>query len=165
MAAKTNAARILDNLHIHYELHSYEVGEDHQGAEHTARKLGIPPEQLFKTIVARGDRSGVLIACVPSTCEMQLKALAALSGNKRVALAPLQEVQPLTGYVRGGVSPVGCKTAFPVYLDESALRFPWISVSAGARGLQMFLDPRELCRAVNATTGSIAAQRADEPAQ
>ncbi len=162
MAAKTNAVRILEKLGIKHELHAYEVGEDHQGAEHAAQKLGISPEQLFKTLVTRGDRTGVLIACVPSNADLNMKALAALSGDKRVEMVPLQDVLPLTGYKRGGVSPVGSKTTYPVFLDESAMGFAWISVSAGARGLQMYLDPRDLCRAVSARTGVIAmARRSD----
>jgi len=153
---KTNAVRILEKLQIPYELHEYSVDENHRSAVDAAIKLGISPKQLFKTLVVKGDRTGVMIACVPAPGELDLKALAALSGNKRAEMVPLAEVFPLTGYVKGGVSPIGCRLPYPVFIDETALTFPWISVSAGARGQQIFLSPTDLCRATAAVTGAIA---------
>jgi Cys-tRNA(Pro)/Cys-tRNA(Cys) deacylase len=145
---KTNAARLLDTLGVTYELREYIVDEDDLGAETVARKIGMPPEQVFKTLVTRGDRTGVMLAIVPATCELNLHKLAAVSGNKRVTMVELKEVQPLTGYIRGGVSPIGTKRAYPTYLDDSALAYPHIAVSAGQRGLQCLLAPHDLLRAV-----------------
>ncbi|MCX7044540.1 MAG: Cys-tRNA(Pro) deacylase [Candidatus Sumerlaeota bacterium] len=152
---KTNAVRILDRIGIAYELREYEVDESDLSAPTVARKVGLPLERVFKTLVARGDAAGVLLACLPGGEELDLKALAAASGNKRVELAPLREVQPLTGYVRGGVSPIGTKKPYPFILDESALAFPFISVSAGMRGLQMRVAPGDLLRATQGTASRI----------
>lgn len=148
---KTNAARLLDGMGITYELREYSVNEADLGAENVAEKIGLPLEQVFKTLVTRGDRSGVMLAIVPGSCELNLHKLAAASGNKRVTMVELKEVQPLTGYLRGGVSPIGTKRPYPVYLDESALNYPLIAVSAGLRGLQCLLVPRDLQRVIHAT--------------
>ena len=153
---KTNAARILDRLGMSYELREYAVDEDDLGAASVAAKVGMPAGQVFKTLVARGDKSGVLLACIPGSAELDLKALAAASGNKRIELVQLKEVQPLTGYVRGGVSPIGTKKSYPVYLDASAADWPKVSVSAGVRGCQIILDPAELVLAVAAKACSIS---------
>lgn len=147
---KTNAARILDGLGITYELREYPVEEYDLGAENVARKIGLPLEQVFKTLVTRGDRSGVMLAIVPGCSELNLHKLAAASGNKRVAMVELKEVQPLTGYLRGGVSPIGVKRTYPVYLDESALTFPYIAISAGLRGMQCVIAPTDLQQVVRA---------------
>ena len=120
MSAKTNAARMLDRADVHYELREYTVDEEDLSAPHVAEAVGLPPEQVFKTLVVRGDRTGVLLACIPGNGELDLKALATASGNKRVELVPLKEVLGLTGYVRGGVSPVGTRKPYPVFLDETA---------------------------------------------
>ena len=152
---KTNAARILDAAGIHYELREYEVDEDDLSAPRVAEKVGMPPEQVFKTLVARGDRSGVLMACVPANTELNLKALAAASGNKKVELVAVKEVLGLTGYIRGGVSPVGVKKPYPFFLDETAILFDVISVSAGIRGCQMVLAPDDLARLTEATYAAI----------
>lgn len=154
--AKTNAARILDAASIRYELREYEVDEDDLSAPRVAEKIGVPPEQVFKTLVARGDRSGVLMACIPANTELDLKALAAASGNKKVELVAVKEVLPLTGYIRGGVSPIGGKKPYPFYLDETAILFEVISVSAGVRGCQLVLAPDDLARITEATYGAIA---------
>jgi Cys-tRNA(Pro)/Cys-tRNA(Cys) deacylase len=154
--AKTNAARILDAASIRYELREYEVDEDDLSAPRVAEKIGMPPEQVFKTLVARGDRSGVLMACIPANTELDLKALAAASGNKKVELVAVKEVLPLTGYIRGGVSPIGGKKPYPFYLDETAILFEVISVSAGVRGCQLVLAPDDLARITEATYGAIA---------
>ncbi|MEN6414468.1 MAG: Cys-tRNA(Pro) deacylase [Veillonellales bacterium] len=154
---KTNAARILDGLKIAYELREYKVDESDLSAENVAGKVGLPAEQVFKTLVARGDKNGVLMACIPGAAELNLKALAAASGNKKVEMVHLKEVQGLTGYIRGGVSPLGAKKAYPVFMDESALRWPFIAISAGIRGCQIIAAPQELAQAVNAQIISIAA--------
>jgi Cys-tRNA(Pro)/Cys-tRNA(Cys) deacylase len=153
---KTNAARILDNLNIEYSLCEYEVDESDLSAETVAKKVHLPLEQVFKTLVARGDRTGVLMACVPGDGELDLKAIAALSANKKVELVPLKEIQQLTKYIRGGVSPIGARKQYPVYLDERALKFPLIAVSAGIRGCQIFIDPKSLSRAIEAKIGQIS---------
>src|SRR5450631_826013 len=149
-AVKTNAARILDAAGVHYELRQYAVDEDDLSAPRVAEKIGMPPEQVFKTLVARGDRTGVLMACIPANSELDLKALAAASGNKKVELVAVKEVLSLTGYIRGGVSPVGARKPYPVYLDETADLWDNVAVSAGIRGCQMVLAPGDLVRAVDA---------------
>ncbi|MBM4236485.1 MAG: Cys-tRNA(Pro) deacylase [Firmicutes bacterium] len=154
---KTNAARLLDSLKISYQLLEFTVDESDLSAERAAALLGRPLEQVFKTLVARGDKSGVLIVSIPGNAELDLKALARLSGNKKVELVHLKEVQQLTGYIRGAVSPLGIKVNYPRYLDESAYNFPLIITSAGVRGLQIELSPRDLVRAINATTGQLNA--------
>jgi Cys-tRNA(Pro)/Cys-tRNA(Cys) deacylase len=153
---KTNAVRLLDSLKISYRLLEFAVDESDLSAEKAAALLGRPLEQVFKTLVARGDKSGVLIATIPGNAELNLKALARLSGNKKVELVHLKEVQQLTGYIRGAVSPLGIKGNYPRYLDESAYNFPLIITSAGVRGLQIELSPHDLARAINATTGQIS---------
>ena len=154
---KTNAARILDRLGIAYELRTYAVDVDDLSAETVARKVGLPLAQVFKTLVARGDRHGVCLAVVPGDAQLDLKALARLTADRRVETVALKEVQPLTGYVRGGVTALGGKKDYPVYLDQSALGFPTISISAGVRGTQLWLAPADYVRAVQATVGPLAA--------
>jgi Cys-tRNA(Pro)/Cys-tRNA(Cys) deacylase len=153
---KTNAARILDAAHIHYELREYEVDEDDLSAPRVAEKIGLPPEQVFKTLVARGDRTGVLMAAIPATSELDLKALAAASGNKKVELVAVKEVLGLTGYIRGGVSPVGVKKPYPFYMDETVDLWDVISVSAGVRGCQMLIAPDDLARVTGGVRCAIA---------
>jgi Cys-tRNA(Pro)/Cys-tRNA(Cys) deacylase len=147
---KTIAARMLDQLKIAYELRAYEVSEDELDAITVARKVNMPPEATFKTLVARGDKTGVVMACIPGDQELDLKKIASATGNKRVELVPVKEIQSLTGYIRGGVSPLGSKKKYPLFLDQSALAHERISVSAGQRGLQMILAPAELQRAADA---------------
>ena len=153
---KTNAARILDRLKIGYELREYEVDSDELGAERIAAAIGLPLAQVYKTLVARGDRNGVLLAVLAGDREVDLKALARLSGDRRVELAPLKEVQPLTGYIRGGVTALCCKKDYPVYADEHIRNHPVIAVSAGVRGTQMLLAPDDYLRATKAKVGPIA---------
>lgn len=153
---KTNAARILDGLKVDYKLCEYEVDESDLSAESVARKVNLPLEQVFKTLVARGDKTGVLLACIPGGMELDLKAIAEISGNKKVEMVPLKEVQPLTGYIRGGVSPIGTKRHFPFYLDERAIRFPFISISAGIRGCQVLIDPGSLLKILQGKTGNLS---------
>lgn len=148
---KTNVARILDKLDVNYELREFEVDVTDLSAENAAINIGLPPEQVFKTLVVRGDKTEVFLACIPGEAELNLKALAAVSGNKKVEMVPLKEVQPLTGYVRGGVSPIGTRKNYPVYLDVSAFQWPYISVSAGARGCLLLIEPEKLASVVDAT--------------
>ncbi|HEX2645358.1 MAG TPA: Cys-tRNA(Pro) deacylase, partial [Thermoanaerobaculia bacterium] len=153
---KTNAARLLDSLGIPYELRSYEVDPEDLSAGTVARKIGLPLEQVWKTLVARGDRSGVILAVVPGDAELDLKALARLSGDRKTEVVALREVQPLTGYVRGGVTALAGKKDYPVYVDETVELYDVISVSAGMRGLQILLAPADYLRATRATAGAIS---------
>jgi Cys-tRNA(Pro)/Cys-tRNA(Cys) deacylase len=153
---KTNAARLLDSLGIQYEIREYEVDPDDLVAESVARKIGLPPEQVFKTLVARGDRNGVCFAVVPGDQQLDPKALAKLTGDKHVDTVPLKDVQPLTGYIRGGVTALGAKKAFPVFADETIELFDVISISAGVRGAQIILAPADYLRVTKAKTGPIA---------
>src|SRR3954447_9282515 len=153
---KTNAARLLDSLGISYEIREYEVDPDDLAAESVARKVGLPPEQVFKTLVARGDKHGVCFGVVPGDQQLDLKALAQLSGDKKIDTVSLREVQPLTGYIRGGVTALAAKKAYAVYADETIELFDVISVSAGVRGAQLILTPADYLRATSAKTGPIA---------
>ena len=155
---KTNAARILDSLGICYELREYQVDDD-LSAEAAAAKAGIPAEQVWKTLVVRGDRHGVAFAVIPGNHELDLKALARLTGDRKVDTVPLREVQPLTGYVRGGVSALGAKKDYPVFVDENIAVFSRVSVSAGVRGTQLLIAPADYLRATGAATGAIARAR------
>ncbi|WP_106626661.1 Cys-tRNA(Pro) deacylase [Selenomonas massiliensis] len=148
---KTNAARMLDRLGIPYELLTYPVDERDLSAAHVAEVTGIPLERIYKTLVVRGDRTGVFMAVVPGAGELDLKAAAAASGNKRAEMVHLKEVFDLTGYVRGGCSPLGAKKPYPVYCDESILHHEHVCVSAGRRGEQLSLAPADLIRAAAAT--------------
>jgi Cys-tRNA(Pro)/Cys-tRNA(Cys) deacylase len=152
---KTNAMRALDTLGIPYEVREYEVDPDDLSAEHVAADVGLPPEQVFKTLVARGDRHGVLMAVVPANAEIDFKSLARLSDNRSVELVSLKEVQPLTGYIRGGVTALAGKRDYPVFVDEQIQLFDAIAVSAGVRGKQLFLSPDDYLRATLATVGAI----------
>ena len=156
---KTNAARILDQLGIPYELRQYAVDADDLTAENVAAKIGFPPEQVFKTLVARGDRHGVCLAIIPGNYELDLKALAASTGDKKVELVALKEVLPLTGYIRGGVTALGCKKNYPVYADETIGLWEVISISAGQRGTQILLSPADYLRATHASIGAIAREK------
>lgn len=150
---KTNAARILDELHISYELKTYPVDEEHLDAIHVAKEVGMPPEQIFKTLCVRGDKTGIIFAVIPGNGELDLKKLARVSENKRCELVHLKEVLPLTGYVRGGCSPLGAKKDYPVFLDETCYLFEFIAISAGMRGMQIMVAPDDLAKATKATVG------------
>ena len=149
---KTNAARILDSHQIAYELISYEVDENDLGAENVAKKCPIPVEQSVKTLVLQGDKTGILVACVPGNCEIELKKLAKLSGNKKVEMVPMKNILALTGYIRGGVSPLGMKKKYPTYVEEIILLYDDIICSAGERGLQFHLNPQDLLKALEEYT-------------
>ncbi len=148
---KTNAARKLDELKIEYKIVEYPVDEEHLDAIHLAQEVGMPPAQVFKTLCVRGDKNGVMFAVIPGDGELDLKALAKVSGNKRAELVALKEVLPLTGYIRGGCSPLGAKKNYPVYMDASCNNWPEIAISAGQRGMQLVAAPADLQRATNAT--------------
>jgi len=153
---KTNAVRALDELKIPYELLEYEVDLGDLSAESVARKIGLDSEQVFKTLVVRGERAGVCLAVVPANAELDLEALAKLAGDRKMELVALKDVQPLTGYVRGGVTALAGKKDYPVYVDETAILFERISVSAGVRGTQILLKPEDYVRAVHAVLGDVA---------
>lgn len=156
---KTNAARLLDSLAIAYELRTYEVDPDDLAAESVAAKIGLPADQVFKTLLARGDRNGPCFAVVPGNYELDYKKLAALSGDRKIELVALKEVQPLTGYIRGGVTVLGAKKEYPVFADETIELWDAISVSAGVRGTQILLAPADYIRATSATVGEIAHEK------
>jgi Cys-tRNA(Pro)/Cys-tRNA(Cys) deacylase len=153
---KTNAVRLLDSLAIHYELREYEVDPDDLAAESVAAKIGLAPEQVFKTLLARGDRNGPCFAVIPGNAELDFKALAKLTGDRKVELVNLKEVQPLTGYIRGGVTVLGAKKDYPVYADETIELWDLISISAGVRGTQILISPADYLRVAHATVGAIA---------
>jgi Cys-tRNA(Pro)/Cys-tRNA(Cys) deacylase len=154
--AKTNAVRLLERQGVPFELRAYEVDPDDLAAETVAAKVGMPAEQVFKTLVARGDKHGVCLAVVPGNSALDLKALARAAGDKKIDTVPLKEVEPLTGYIRGGVTALACKKPYPVYLDETAQLFDVISISAGTRGLQILMAPDDYIRIVDARVAPIA---------
>ena len=154
MPQKTNAVRLLDQMGINYELREYEVDLDDLTAESVAAKVGLPAEQVFKTLVARGDRNGICIAVIPGDTEVNLKALANASGDRKIHLVAMKELLSLTGYIRGGVTAFAGKKDYPVYVDETIELFDVVSVSAGTRGVQILLKPDDYLRV---TKGTIAA--------
>ncbi len=156
---KTNAVRLLDSLDIPYELREYEVDPEDLAAETVAAKVGMPPEQVFKTLLARGDRNGPCFAVIPGSYELDYKALAKLTGDRKVEMVHLKEVQPLTGYIRGGVTVLGAKKDYPVYADETIELWDVISISAGVRGTQILIAPADYLRATKATVGEIAREK------
>ncbi|MDA0711931.1 MAG: Cys-tRNA(Pro) deacylase [bacterium] len=151
---KTNAARILDRLKISYELKTYAVDESDLTAGHVADLIGLPTRQVFKTLVARTDQRDIVLGCIPGDSELDTKSLGGFCGGKRADLVHVKEVQALTGYIRGGVSPLGSRKPLPVYLDQSARLWDIISISAGQRGIQILLAPADLIMA----TGAIACE-------
>ena len=152
---KTNAARLLDRAKIAYELIPYLVDEEHLAATHVAEQLGEDIACVFKTLVLKGDRTGYFVCVVPGDHEVDLKAAAKVSGNKKVDLIPMKELLPVTGYIRGGCSPIGMKKAFPPYIHASASEHPFIYISAGVRGLQLKLAPADLAAYVRAAFAEI----------
>jgi Cys-tRNA(Pro)/Cys-tRNA(Cys) deacylase len=167
---KTNAARLLDQMGIHYELREYEVDPNDLAAETVAAKIGLPPEQVFKTLVARVERNqdegkgregksgayGIVMAVIPGDEELNLKALAAAAGEKKIELVPVKELQALTGYIRGGVTALAAKREYPVFVDETMELFDVISISAGLWGLQILLAPPDYLRAVKGRVAALA---------
>jgi Cys-tRNA(Pro)/Cys-tRNA(Cys) deacylase len=159
VAHKTNAVRLLDQLAIRYELREYEVDPENLAAETVAAKIGLPAQQVFKTLVARGDRNGICMAVIPGDSELDLKALAAASGDRKVQLVPVKELQALTGYIRGGVTALAAKKDFPVYADESIELFDTISISAGLRGMQILIAPHDYLNITKATLAALAPRK------
>lgn len=160
-AQKTNAARLLDRLGIGYELREYEVDPEDLAAETVAAKIGMPPEQVFKTLVARGERNGIVLAVVPGDEELNLKALAAAAGERKIQLVPVKELQAITGYIRGGVTALAAKRDFPVYVDETIELFDIVSISAGVRGLQILIAPADYLRAANGTIAALGQPKSE----
>jgi Cys-tRNA(Pro)/Cys-tRNA(Cys) deacylase len=160
---KTNAARLLDTLNIPYELRTYEVDLEDLTALSVARKIGLPAEQVFKTLLAHTNSGEHLFAVIPGDVELDLKKLAHAAGAKRAELASLKEVEPLTGYIRGGVTVMGAKKPFPAYADETIELFDQISISAGLRGLQLLLTPADYLRAANATPADLTKTPTKDP--
>jgi Cys-tRNA(Pro)/Cys-tRNA(Cys) deacylase len=152
---KTNAVRLLEERGIAHELREYEVDPEDLRAELVAAKIGMPADQVFKTLVVKGDRNGVCFAVVPGDAELDPKKLAKLTGDRKTELAPLKDVQPLTGYIRGGVTAMAAKKNYPVFLDETAILHEVISVSAGVRGTQILLAPEDYIEVTAATLGDI----------
>lgn len=152
---KTNAARLLDQLKIAYELIPYEVDEEHLGAEHTAKVLGEPIERIFKTLVLKGDRLGLFVCVIPGSEEVDLKKAAKVTGNKKVEMIHVKELLPLTGYIRGGCSPIGMKKPLPTWFHESLMQYDYVYCSAGQRGLQFRLAPQDLVRAAKGTLADL----------
>jgi len=152
---KTNATRQLEKLSISYELREYKVTPEDLSAIKVASQIGLPARQVFKTLVAKGDQYGIVLAVVPGDLELDLKALARASQNRKMELVAVSELQQLTGYIRGGVTALACKKNYPVFLDESAQLHSLIAVSAGVRGTQILLQPQDYVRAINATLAPI----------
>jgi Cys-tRNA(Pro)/Cys-tRNA(Cys) deacylase len=153
---KTNAMRMLEKAGIDFRVITYEVDEDDLSGVHVAESCGLPVEQVNKTLVVQGDKTGYLVACIPVETELDLKALAAVSGNKKCDMIAVKDLLPLTGYVRGGCSPIGMKKPFPTYFDESTTLYDWISVSAGIRGAQILIDPQVLIAFTGAEVADMA---------
>ena len=155
---KTNAMRRLDAAKIPYQILEYEVDENDLSGMHIAEQLGFPPEQMFKTLVAKGDKTGPLVFCIPVAEEIDLRRAASITGNKKIEMVHVKDLLSLTGYIRGGVSPIGMKKAFPTYVDENALQFEQITVSSGTRGAQLLLSRAELLHFLGAKTADLAAK-------
>jgi Cys-tRNA(Pro)/Cys-tRNA(Cys) deacylase len=150
MGTKTNAMRLIQQAGIPCRESFYEYDENDLRGTHAANAIGMPEEQVFKTLVARGERTGINVFCIPVCCELDLKKAARAAGDKNMEMIHVKELLPLTGYIRGGCSPVGMKKKYPTYIEETALLFDVIAVSAGERGHQMILNPQQLAELVNA---------------
>lgn len=157
MASKTNAIRLVQQAGISCREAWYDFDENDLSGMHAAAAVGLPPEQVFKTLVARGTKTGVSVFCIPVCCELDLKKAAKAAGDKSISMVPVKELLPLTGYIRGGCSPVGMKKAYPTYIEESCLLFDEIAVSAGERGHQMILSPNDLAHLIKAQLVDIIA--------
>lgn len=153
---KTNAARLLDRAKIGYQLVSYTVDENDLSATKVAASLGEPIEQVYKTLVLKGDRNGHFVCVIQGNKEVDLKAAAKVSGNKSAEMIPMKELLPTTGYIRGGCTPIGMKKPFPTFIDSSCTVFDYIYISAGMRGLQLKISPTELIAFVRATLANIS---------
>jgi Cys-tRNA(Pro)/Cys-tRNA(Cys) deacylase len=149
--AKTNVIRIIETAGINYTTQDYEVNEDDLSGETVAIKIGVDPEGVFKTLVTTGDKNNHFVFCIPVTTELNLKKAAAASGNKKIEMLKMKDLLPLTGYIRGGCSPIGMKKKFPTYIDETAQLFESIHISAGVRGTQVRLSPDDLLNLIEGT--------------
>ncbi len=147
---KTNVMRLLDAAGISYRSQGYEVDENDLSGIHVAAQLGQEPDSVFKTLVLKGEKSGYMVCCIPVSEELDLKKAARAAGDKKVEMLPMKELLPVTGYIRGGCSPIGMKKRFPTYIEETAVLFDEIAVSAGVRGLQIILNPEDLRRYIEA---------------
>lgn len=154
---KTNAMRLLDAAALTYQTASYDYDESDLSGLHAAKAIGMPPEQVFKTLVTRGDKTGLAVFCLPVNSELDLKKAAAVTDNKKLEMLPLKELLGLTGYLRGGCSPIGMKKAYPTYIDETAELFDLIAVSAGERGRQILLKPADLITYIGAAVADVTA--------
>lgn len=152
---KTNAARLLDKMGLKYELIPYAIDENNLAADHVAAELGENIEQVFKTLVLRGDKTGIFVCVIPGDKEVNLKAAAKISGNKSAAMLHVKELLPTTGYIRGGCSPIGMKKHFPTFIHDSCTSYEYIYVSAGVRGLQIKIAPQDLVKAADATLADV----------
>ena len=152
---KTNVMRLLDRAKIEYKSLEYEVDENNLAGEHVALQIGVPLEQVFKTLVARGEKKGIMVFCLPVNTELNLKKVAATVGDKKIEMIHVKDLLGLTGYIRGGCSPLGMKKKYPTYIDETAILFDTITVSAGIRGCQLVLNPEQLINYLDATVCNI----------
>ncbi|GAA4653149.1 Cys-tRNA(Pro) deacylase [Anaerocolumna aminovalerica] len=153
---KTNAMRLLDQGKIEYESIEYEVDENNLAGEHVADQIGVPAQQVFKTLVAKGEKKGILVFCIPVNMELNLKKAAAVVGDKKIEMVHVKDLLGLTGYIRGGCSPIGMKKKYPTYIDESAILFDTITVSAGIKGCQLVIQPDDLIKFTDAVVCDIA---------
>lgn len=153
---KTNAARILDRAHVKYEIIDYDVDPEELGALRVAEKTGQSIAHIYKTLVLQGDKTGILVACIPGASHLDLKAMAKISHNKKCAMVPMKKIQELTGYIRGGCSPLGMKKDYPIYLDQESTNLEYIYISAGMRGKQIVMNPLDLANIVKATLGILS---------
>jgi Cys-tRNA(Pro)/Cys-tRNA(Cys) deacylase len=152
---KTNAMRLLDQAGIPYKAMEYEVDEDNLSGEHVAMQIGMPKEQVFKTLVARGDKTGILVFCIPVALELNLKKSAMISGNKKIEMLHVKDLLATTGYIRGGCSPIGMKKKYPTYMDETAILYDDITISAGVRGCQLLVPTERLINYIGARLSDI----------
>ena len=152
---KTNAMRLLDQQKISYETAAYDYDENNLSGVHAANAIGLPPEQVFKTLVTKGDKTGILVFCIPVASELDLKKAASVSGNKKVEMTHVKELLGLTGYIRGGCSPIGMKKKYTTYIDQTAFLFDKIAVSAGTRGQQILLCPKPLMSLIQAKQADV----------
>ena len=155
---KTNAMRLLDSSDIPYRVTEYDYDENDLSGLHAAKEIGMPPEQVFKTLVARGDKTGIIVFCIPVNCELDLRKAATLSGNKKVEMLHVKELLGATGYIRGGCSPIGMKKKYQTYFDETIILFEEIAVSAGIRGQQIIINPDDLYRFLNASSAELTVE-------
>ena len=147
---KTNAMRLLEQAGIAFRIETYEYDEEHLGGAHVAEQVSLPEEQIFKTLVVRGDKKGIMVFCIPIMMELDLKKAAKVAGDKKIEMIHVKELLGLTGYIRGGCSPVGMKKKYPTWFDETAMLYDEIAVSAGVRGMQLILNPDDLKNYVEA---------------